>query len=115
MASFEDAAVRAEKSLRIEPALLRLADAAVVRRLLRNLGERDRLVLVPRYILPKPSEIVTKAWADWPVLTRYTWITGFETLLGYLTALVLAVPLASRSPSRAFCARPSIRSSSASR
>jgi NitT/TauT family transport system permease protein len=48
---------------------------------------------VPRYILPKPSEIFTKAWADWPILARYTWVTGVETVLGYIVALILAVPL----------------------
>jgi NitT/TauT family transport system permease protein len=48
---------------------------------------------VPRYILPKPSEIVTKAWADWPILLWYTWVTGIETVIGYAVALVIAVPL----------------------
>jgi NitT/TauT family transport system permease protein len=48
---------------------------------------------VPRYILPKPSEIVAKAWADWPVLLWYTWVTGVETVLGYAVALIVAVPL----------------------
>jgi NitT/TauT family transport system permease protein len=48
---------------------------------------------IPRYILPKPSEIVTKAWADWPILMWYTWVTGTETVIGYVVALVIAVPL----------------------
>lgn len=48
---------------------------------------------VPRYILPKPSEIVTKAWADAPMLAYYTWVTGVETVIGYAVALLLAVPL----------------------
>ena len=48
---------------------------------------------VPPYILPKPSEIVTKAWADWPILLWYTWVTGIETVIGYAVALVIAVPL----------------------
>jgi NitT/TauT family transport system permease protein len=48
---------------------------------------------VPRYILPKPSEIVTKGWADLPMLLKFTGITGGEALLGYAVAIVLALPL----------------------
>jgi len=48
---------------------------------------------VPRYILPKPSTIVIKSSADLDRLVYYTWVTGTETVLGYATAIVLAVPL----------------------
>jgi len=48
---------------------------------------------IPRYILPKPSEIVTKSWADVDRLLYYTWVTGSEAVVGYLLAVVLAVPL----------------------
>jgi NitT/TauT family transport system permease protein len=48
---------------------------------------------VPRYILPKPSEIVVKGWVDARVLLEYTLVTGFEALLGYVVAIVIAVPL----------------------
>jgi NitT/TauT family transport system permease protein len=48
---------------------------------------------VPKYILPKPSEIVTKSWADVDRLLYYTWITGLEAVLGYILAILLAVPL----------------------
>lgn len=48
---------------------------------------------VPRYILPRPSEIVLAARADLPLLVRYTAVTGLESLLGYGVALVVAVPL----------------------
>jgi len=48
---------------------------------------------IPRYILPKPSEIVTKSWADVDRLLYYTWVTGTEAVVGYLLAIVLAVPL----------------------
>ena len=48
---------------------------------------------VPRYILPKPSEIVTKSWADIDRLLYYTWVTGAEAVLGYVLAIVIAVPL----------------------
>lgn len=48
---------------------------------------------IPRYILPKPSEIVTKSWADADKLLYYTWVTGSESVLGYVIAIVVAVPL----------------------
>jgi NitT/TauT family transport system permease protein len=50
------------------------------------------LFSVPAYILPIPSEIVTKGWADIPRLLDYTLITGLETVIGYVIALVIAVP-----------------------
>ena len=48
---------------------------------------------VPRYILPKPSEIADKGSADLPRLLAYTWITGVETVIGYVVAIVLGVPV----------------------
>ena len=48
---------------------------------------------IPRYILPKPTEIVRNASADIPRLLEYTYITGAEALIGYLLAVLLAVPL----------------------
>ena len=48
---------------------------------------------IPRYILPKPSEIVENASADIPRLLYYTWITGTETVVGYVLAVLLAMPL----------------------
>jgi len=48
---------------------------------------------VPLYILTPPSMIVTKAWADLPRLFAYTYVTGLETILGYIVAIVMALPL----------------------
>jgi NitT/TauT family transport system permease protein len=48
---------------------------------------------VPRYILPKPTEIVRNATADIPRLLYYTYITGSETVIGYVLAVLIAVPL----------------------
>src|SRR5262245_10106952 len=48
---------------------------------------------IPAYILPKPSEIVTKSAADFDRLLYYTWVTAVETVLGYVAAVVIAVPL----------------------
>src|SRR5260221_5579269 len=52
-----------------------------------------RLFKIPLYVLPPPSLILAKGWADIPKLRDYTLITGGESLLGYLIAVVLAVPL----------------------
>ncbi len=48
---------------------------------------------IPRYILPKPTTIVEKGWADIDRLIYYTYITGSEAVIGYAIALVVAVPL----------------------
>lgn len=48
---------------------------------------------IPRYILTPPSVVVRNGWADMDRLINYTYITGLETLLGYLVAVVVALPL----------------------
>ncbi|HSI40754.1 MAG TPA: ABC transporter permease [Xanthobacteraceae bacterium] len=52
-----------------------------------------RLFGVPAYIVPTPYEIVTKGWADIPRLIDYTLITGSETLIGYLLAIAIGLPV----------------------
>lgn len=48
---------------------------------------------IPAYILPRPSEIVTRGWADIDRLLYYTYVTAVESLLGYIVAIIVAVPL----------------------
>lgn len=48
---------------------------------------------IPAYILPKPSEIVIRSAADFDRLVYYTYVTGLETVIGYIAAVVIAVPL----------------------
>lgn len=48
---------------------------------------------IPLYILTPPSLVVRKAWGDMDRLIYYTEVTGLETLLGYVIALVVAMPL----------------------
>jgi NitT/TauT family transport system permease protein len=43
--------------------------------------------------LPAPSLIIAKGWADIPLLVKYTLITGVESVIGFIVAAVLAVPL----------------------
>jgi len=45
------------------------------------------------YILPRPTDIVTRGWADIGKLLYYTWVTGLESVLGYLVAVTIALPL----------------------
>jgi len=51
------------------------------------------LFKIPLYILTPPSLIVTKGWADMPRLLQYTYVTGLETVSGYVVAVVLALPM----------------------
>jgi NitT/TauT family transport system permease protein len=48
---------------------------------------------IPRYILTPPSLVVTKGWADLDRLLYYTYVTGVEVVLGYIFAVVLAMPI----------------------
>lgn len=48
---------------------------------------------IPAYILNKPSEIVTRGWADIGRLLNYTYVTGLEAIIGYVLAIIIAVPL----------------------
>ena len=72
---------------------------------------------IPRYILPKPSEIVTQlAGPTSTGLLYYTWVTGSEALHRLCPGGAdRRAASASPSPSRRCCGAPSIPSSSASR
>ncbi|MDH3580812.1 MAG: ABC transporter permease [Hyphomicrobiales bacterium] len=48
---------------------------------------------IPRYILTPPTLVVEKGWADIDRLLYYTYVTGLETVTGYVIAIVLALPL----------------------
>ncbi len=48
---------------------------------------------IPAYILTKPSVIVVKGSADLDRLLYYTYITGLESVIGYVIAVAVAVPL----------------------
>ena len=51
------------------------------------------LFSVPAYILPPPSVIIAKGWADIPRLLSYTAITGLESVVGYLLSIVVGLPV----------------------
>jgi len=48
---------------------------------------------VPRYIVPAPSAIARQFVRHFPLIWQYTLVTGTETLIGYVIAVVVGVPL----------------------
>jgi NitT/TauT family transport system permease protein len=48
---------------------------------------------VPRYIVPAPSAVYRQFVRQFPLIWRYTLVTGTETVVGYVIALVIGVPL----------------------
>ena len=48
---------------------------------------------IPRYILTPPSLIVEKGWADIDRLLYYTYVTGLETVIGYVISIAIGLPL----------------------
>ena len=48
---------------------------------------------IPLYILTPPSLVVQKGWADIDRLLYYTYVTGIETVSGYLISVVIGLPL----------------------
>ncbi len=49
---------------------------------------------VPRYIVPAPSAVYRSFLRHFPLIWKYTLVTGGETLVGYLIAVTVGVPLA---------------------
>ncbi len=49
---------------------------------------------VPRYILPAPSQVLTKLGKKFQEIFEHTLFSAWEVFFGFLFALVLAVPLA---------------------
>jgi NitT/TauT family transport system permease protein len=53
-----------------------------------------RVFQVPRYILPTLSSILMKFVSNFGLIWDYTLVTGWETLVGFIIAVALGVPLA---------------------
>ena len=53
-----------------------------------------RLLGVPTFILPPPSGVVVEAAARYPLYLYHTWVTLYETLVGFLLAAVVGVVMA---------------------
>ncbi len=53
-----------------------------------------RLLRVPLYLLPPPSEIFRVFYANLSKILMHGWVTTYEMWFGYVLAVVVAVPLA---------------------
>ena len=49
---------------------------------------------IPSFLAPPPSQVVATIIEHGPLVLRNTWVTTVEILLGYLTSIVIGVPLA---------------------
>lgn len=49
---------------------------------------------IPRYILPSLSSIIRQFIRNFDLIWEYTLITGYETLVGFVIAVAIGVPLA---------------------
>jgi len=52
-----------------------------------------RLFQVPMYILPPPSAILVQFIMKFPLIWRYTLVTGQETLVGFGFAILFGIPM----------------------
>ncbi len=53
-----------------------------------------RLLKVPGYLLPPPSVIVGTAFTAHQELLGHSWVTTYETLLGFALSVLVGIPLA---------------------
>jgi NitT/TauT family transport system permease protein len=54
----------------------------------------SRVLRIPKFIMPAPSEIATEAW-EWRYrFIGHSWVTLYETLGGFALSIVVGVPLA---------------------
>jgi NitT/TauT family transport system permease protein len=49
---------------------------------------------IPRYIVPAPSAVSRQFFLHFPLIWKYTLVTGAETLIGFIIAVAIGVPLA---------------------
>lgn len=54
----------------------------------------SRLLEMPAYVLPPPTEVVTEFMGRWRPVMANAWITTRVILLGYLISVVVSIPLA---------------------
>jgi len=54
----------------------------------------SRVLRIPKFVMPAPSEIAAEAW-EWRYrFIEHSWVTLYETLGGFALSIVVAVPLA---------------------
>src|SRR3954447_9137504 len=53
-----------------------------------------RVFNIPPYQIPKPVDVVTTLWQEWPMLLREAWPTTVATLWGFLLSAAFGIPIA---------------------
>lgn len=53
-----------------------------------------RILKVPAYILPPPSQIAVVGYEKLPLLLRHGWVSTTEIVLGFLLSVAVGIPLA---------------------
>ena len=49
---------------------------------------------VPNYLIPRPAQVFQTMREQWPMLTHNSWVTLYETLLGFVLAVLLGLATA---------------------
>ncbi len=52
-----------------------------------------RIFEIPVWLLPSPLAIVARLVEFWPLLLRHTYVTFYESILGFFVAVILAIPI----------------------
>jgi NitT/TauT family transport system permease protein len=53
-----------------------------------------RVFNIPPYQVPKPVDVVTTLWQEWPMLLREAWPTTVATMWGFLLSAAFGIPVA---------------------
>jgi len=53
-----------------------------------------RILELPSYLLPAPSEIARVMVERFQVILENSWVTAYEMIMGYFLAIVIAIPMA---------------------
>jgi NitT/TauT family transport system permease protein len=53
-----------------------------------------RILELPSYLLPAPSEIARVMVERFQLILEHSWVTAYEMIMGYFLAIVIAIPMA---------------------
>jgi NitT/TauT family transport system permease protein len=53
-----------------------------------------RVFNIPPYQIPKPIDVLTTLWQEWPMLLREAWPTTLATIQGFLLSAAFGIPVA---------------------
>jgi len=52
-----------------------------------------RVFNIPPYQIPKPIDVLTTLWQEWPMLLREAWPTTLATIQGFLLSAAFGIPV----------------------